>query len=78
MQATSILAVAKIFSSLTMLTYASWSDYKTREVSNRVWIFFAPTAFALTFTELFLSDLSLLPRAQHMLYVFKTNSTTST
>jgi len=28
--------------------YASWSDYKTREVSNKVWAILAPSAFALT------------------------------
>jgi len=39
---------------LSFFIYASWSDYKTREVSNSVWILFAPTAFALTFIELFL------------------------
>jgi len=34
--------------SLSFLFYASWSDWKKREVSNRVWVFFAPSAFALT------------------------------
>jgi len=38
------------------LFYASWSDYKTREVSNSLWMLLAPPAFALTFTELFLYD----------------------
>jgi preflagellin peptidase FlaK len=42
--------------SLLFLFYASWSDYKTREVSNNVWILYAPPAFALTFTELFLYE----------------------
>jgi preflagellin peptidase FlaK len=56
-----MIATAKILLSLAFLVYASLSDYKTREVSNRVWVFFAPVAFALTFTELFLSDFSLLP-----------------
>jgi preflagellin peptidase FlaK len=56
-----MIATAKILLSLAFLAYASWSDYKTREVSNRVWVFFAPVAFALTFTELFLSDFSILP-----------------
>ncbi|MEM2463957.1 MAG: A24 family peptidase C-terminal domain-containing protein [Candidatus Bathyarchaeia archaeon] len=41
--------------------YASWSDYKTREVSNSVWILFSPIAFALTFSELFLFDIEALP-----------------
>ena len=60
MQPTSLLAALKILLSLGFLIYASWSDYKTREVSNRVWVFFAPPAFALTFTELFLADFSRL------------------
>jgi len=33
---------------LAFLVYASWSDYKTREVSNMVWAVLAPSAFALT------------------------------
>lgn len=57
----SMLVAAKIALSLAFLVYASWSDYKTREVSNSVWILFAPPAFALTFAELFLSGLSALP-----------------
>lgn len=41
---------------LLFLFYASWSDYKTREVSNKVWILFAPLAFALAFAELLLYE----------------------
>jgi preflagellin peptidase FlaK len=33
------------------LIYASWSDWKKREVSNKVWILFAPLAFVLTIVE---------------------------
>ncbi|MEM2105937.1 MAG: A24 family peptidase C-terminal domain-containing protein [Candidatus Bathyarchaeia archaeon] len=47
-----ILGTLRISSTLIALLYASWSDYKTREVSNSVWIFHAPLAFALTITEL--------------------------
>jgi len=39
---------------LAFLIYASWSDFKKREVSNTVWAFFAPIAFALTSLQLFL------------------------
>ncbi len=60
MQPALLIGSLKILLSLGFLIYASWSDYKTREVSNRVWVFFAPPAFALTFTELFLSDFSRL------------------
>ena len=37
---------ASIAVSLAVLFYASWSDYKTREVSNRVWAIYAPIALA--------------------------------
>jgi len=37
------------------LAYASWSDLKTREVSNRVWAVFAPIALALTALQFFIS-----------------------
>jgi preflagellin peptidase FlaK len=57
---TTIIA-AKITLSLTFLLYASWSDYKTREVSNRVWAIYAPIALALSLTELFLYEPSKLP-----------------
>ena len=48
--------LARVIMSLFFLLYASWSDYKTREVSNSVWIVYAPLAFALTFSELFLYE----------------------
>ena len=35
------------------LIYASWSDYKTREVSNRVWAIYAPIALALSLSGVF-------------------------
>ncbi|MEM1589370.1 MAG: A24 family peptidase C-terminal domain-containing protein [Candidatus Bathyarchaeia archaeon] len=56
-----VLIGVKIVLSMAVLLYASWSDYRTREVSNNVWIIFAPPAFALTFAELFLFDFSALP-----------------
>jgi preflagellin peptidase FlaK len=39
---------------LSFLIYASWSDYKTREVSNMVWVVLAPSAFALTAFQFFM------------------------
>lgn len=56
-----IFEAAKVTLSLAFLLYASWSDYKTREVSNRVWLFFAPTALLLSATELLLYEPSKLP-----------------
>ena len=55
-----ILEIARTALALFFLIYASWSDYKTREVSNSIWILFAPPAFALTFTEVFLHEPSQL------------------
>ena len=46
--------------SAALLTYASWSDYKTREVSNRVWAIYAPIAIVLSLAELLLYDPSKL------------------
>lgn len=46
-----MLSWARIIVSLSFLAYASWSDFKTREVSNNVWIVFAPIAFLLTFAQ---------------------------
>jgi len=49
-----ILEGARVSLCLSFLIYASWSDYKTREVSNMVWILFAPLAFTLTFLEIYI------------------------
>ncbi|MEM2103937.1 MAG: A24 family peptidase C-terminal domain-containing protein [Candidatus Bathyarchaeia archaeon] len=53
-----LIEAARVCISLFFFLVASWSDYKTREVSNRVWIVFAPPALVLTFVELFLFDFS--------------------
>jgi preflagellin peptidase FlaK len=53
--------VARIAAALLFLFYASWSDYKTREVNNTVWILFAPLAFALTFLQLYIYRFFQLP-----------------
>ena len=51
-----IFEAAKVTLSLAFLLYASWSDYKTREVTNRVWILYAPTALLLSIAELLLYE----------------------
>jgi preflagellin peptidase FlaK len=56
-----LFTAAKITLSLTFLVYASWSDYKTREVSNRVWVIYAPVALLLSLAELLLYDPAKLP-----------------
>jgi preflagellin peptidase FlaK len=43
-----ILDGARIILCLVFLVYASWSDYKSREVSNKVWAVFGPLALLLT------------------------------
>lgn len=43
-----ILDATRVVLCLGFLIYASWSDYKTREVSNKVWAIFGPLALALT------------------------------
>ena len=50
------LDASRVAVSLVFLLYASWSDYKTREVTNRVWVVYAPIALALTLAELLLYD----------------------
>lgn len=54
-------ALARTITALIFMVYSSWSDYKTREVENIVWAFFAPLAFGLTITELFLYESAQLP-----------------
>jgi preflagellin peptidase FlaK len=56
-----VFIAAKVTISLAFLLYASWSDYKTREVSNRVWAFYAPIALFLSLAELLLYEPSKLP-----------------
>jgi len=56
-----LLDFARTSLALVFFIYASWSDNKTREVSNTVWLVFAPIAFVLTFTEIYVYEFSQLP-----------------
>jgi preflagellin peptidase FlaK len=49
----------RVILTLSFLFYASWSDWKKREVSNKVWAVFGPLAFLLTSVQyvLFAKDL---------------------
>jgi preflagellin peptidase FlaK len=58
---TTILS-AKVTLSLAFLIYSAWSDYKTREVTNRVWAIYAPTALILTLVEILLNQNELLTK----------------
>jgi preflagellin peptidase FlaK len=40
--------IARVGLCLVFFIYASWSDWKKREVSNKVWLIMAPVALALT------------------------------
>jgi archaeal preflagellin peptidase FlaK len=56
-----IFAAARVVLSLAVLVYSSWSDYKTREVSNKVWAIYAPMALVLILPEMLLYDSANLP-----------------
>ena len=51
-----LFTAANITLSLGFLLYASWSDYKTREVSNRVWVIYAPIALSLSLADFLIYD----------------------
>ncbi len=55
-----ILDGARTIICLSFLIYASWSDYKTREVSDKVWIILGPLALVLTAFQFLVFDPELL------------------
>ena len=55
-----MLIGAQVSVSIAILIYASWRDYKCREVSNRVWAIYLPIATALSTVDLLLFDSSKL------------------
>ena len=55
-----ILDGARIILCLSFLIYASWSDYKTREVSDKVWVILGPLALALTALQFLIYSPELL------------------
>jgi len=52
-----LLRVAVVIS---FMLYASWSDIKTREVSNKVWAVLGPVGLALTLIQMFLTGSYLM------------------
>lgn len=48
-----VLIAFSVIVSLGVLLYASWRDYKSREVSNRVWVIYAPIALVLSLLQMF-------------------------
>ncbi len=49
------LTALQIIVVLSFMLYASWSDIKTREVSNKVWALLGPLGLALTLANIHLS-----------------------
>jgi preflagellin peptidase FlaK len=56
-----VFPAARVALALVFLFFASWSDYKNREVSNRVWMLLAPSAVLLTLAELLIYESARLP-----------------
>jgi preflagellin peptidase FlaK len=56
-----LLTTIRISVSIGFLFFASWSDYKTREVSNLVWVIYGPVALSLSFVGLLVYEPSRLP-----------------
>lgn len=54
------LDIARAGLALCVLVYASWSDYKTREVSDTVWVLLAPLGLTLTFVEIWIYNIAPL------------------
>jgi archaeal preflagellin peptidase FlaK len=55
-----IFVAANIMLSLLILVYASWRDYVSREVSNRVWAVYAPIALIISLVFIVLFEPSKL------------------
>jgi archaeal preflagellin peptidase FlaK len=56
-----IIIAAKVLITIIVLLYASIKDYQSREVSNRVWAYYAPVALILSLLELSFYEPSKLP-----------------
>lgn len=54
----SFFEISRVSMSFLFLLISSWYDFKTREVPNRVWVFFAPVGFALAILQFSLSSLA--------------------
>jgi archaeal preflagellin peptidase FlaK len=60
MEELAIFSVAQVALTIVILTYASWQDYKTREVSNRVWAIYAPIALSISIINIVIFESSKL------------------
>lgn len=55
-----IFVAASVAVTLAFLVYASWRDFEVREVSNKVWVIYAPIALTLSLADFLLYDPSKL------------------
>lgn len=55
-----VFDAARIILCFCFLIYASWSDYKSREVTNKVWVIFGPLALLLTGLQILLFSIQPL------------------
>jgi preflagellin peptidase FlaK len=58
--ALNLIDVVRIVLSLTMLGYASWTDLKTREIHDLLWIVFGAIGLLLAAYEIYTGDISFL------------------
>lgn len=55
------IEITRILVSVSFLTYSSWQDVRKREVSNNVWLIFAPAGLSLSLIEVLLGANELFP-----------------
>ncbi len=67
------LEFIRVLLCFAFLIYASVSDHRKREVSNMVWVWFAPLGFALTITQFWLFESASVLR----LYAFSVLATSA-
>ncbi len=53
-----LLEFLRVFISFLFLAISSWYDFKTREVPNMVWLFYAPIGLVMTLLQLYLGYLA--------------------
>jgi preflagellin peptidase FlaK len=51
-----VIGIFKILIGIFFLVISSWQDLKTREVSNVIWLIFAPIGFLLSLLQFFLNE----------------------
>lgn len=67
------LDLLRVSLSLMMLSYASWRDVKTREISDRIWIIFLTPALGLDFYEICIGGLNVFQFILSIIFSFVTS-----